>query len=452
MTKPMISVAGIRGTIGGSLLPHEFYKLAAAFFSTIENRLVVLGGDTRPSYKMVRHLVLAAASATGCHVYDLGVCPTPTVGFMVNHLGAGGGVAITASHNPIEWNALKFFSEWGTFLTAQQMDAVLLRYKNEDFDLAQWDQLGHVTMQEAPVRPHLEKVLENVDVDAIRKRRFSVVLDLCNGAGLALLPELLYSLNCNVEIVHGNPRKAFERVPEPLPENLAALCAKVRKTHAHLGFAVDPDADRLALVDEKGHPIGEERTLTLAARSILREASESRENLPPLVANLSTTRALDDVAEEFNTRVLRTRIGEANVVEAIQQSGALIGGEGNGGVIYPTVHPGRDAATGIALILQELARTGLHLSALNDEVPDYVMVKKKADIEGKVLENILAALREQFVDAEFDDTDGLKMLYPDAWVHVRPSGTEPILRVFAEAPDQAQAKALADKALDIAES
>ncbi len=450
MSKLMISVAGIRGTIGDSLIPEEYLKFAAAFASTLETKKIVLGTDTRPSREMVRHCVLAACLATGCEVLDLGIVPTPTVGLMAKHLGAGGGIAITASHNPINWNAVKFFSSEGTFLTSAQMERVLERYRSGEFDYRPVAELGQVRMVEEPTRPHLERVLAAVDVEAIRRASFTVAIDLCNGAGGALLPQLLETLGCKVVKVFEDPTKAFERVAEPLPENLGALSEAVRRSGAAVGFAADPDADRLALVDETGRPIGEERTLTLSARSIFRKMAAAGQKATPLVANLSTTRALDDVAAEFGTHVERTRIGEAHVVERILSSRAVIGGEGNGGVIYPAVHPGRDSATGIALVLDMLAASGKTLSALNAEVPDYAMVKAKVGIEGMAVADVLERIRTAFADAEgADSTDGLKILWADRWLHVRPSGTEPILRVFTEAPTAQAAEALAERAMKI---
>jgi phosphomannomutase len=453
MSKPMISVAGIRGTVGDSFVPEEFLKFTSAYASTLSNKTIALGSDTRPSGDMVRHLVLAGCFATGCHVLDLGVCPTPTLGFMVKKLGAGGGVAVTASHNPLDWNALKFYSPEGTLLTAAEMDAVLDRYRSGHFDYQSCRNLGAMEKVKEPLRPHIEKVLGAVDVAGIRAARFKVAVDLCNGAGITLLPELLGELGCEVTTVFGDPDKAFERVAEPLVENLGALGGAVRSSGAAIGFAVDPDADRLALVDETGRAIGEERTLVLAARSVLQKRALTNPALPsPLVANLSTTRAMDDVAAEFGTRVERTRIGEAYVVERILSCGSAIGGEGNGGVIYPVTHLGRDSATGIALMLEALTVSGKTVSQLNSEVRDYAMVKNKVGIEGKELHRIFVRLCVSFTGVTaFDDTDGLKISFDHSWVHVRASGTEPILRVYAEAPTIAEAKGLADKAMRIAQ-
>ncbi len=448
--KPMISVAGIRGTLGGSLRPGDFLNFASAFFSTLETKSIVLGADTRPSRPMMRRIVEAAAMAAGVTIHDIGIVPTPTVGYMTKHLEAGGGVAITASHNPINWNALKFFSPEGTFLNQEQMAEVLHRYEKQDFEYVHVGQLGKIEDVVLPFHPHIRGVLKALDLRPIRRHGFKVAVDLCNGAGIDPIPELLTRLDCKTFSIFDSPERAFEREPEPLPQNLEMLCNAVVETQSEIGFAVDPDADRLALVDETGRAIGEERTLTLAARYVLQVNKEAGNEIKPLVANLSTTRALDDVAAEFGTHVERTRIGEANVVERILESGALIGGEGNGGVIFPAVHPGRDAMTGIALILGALAVSGKKLSELNAEVPDYAMVKTKVGIEGKDLKVILEKLKSEFSNAAgFDEQDGLKIRFPDRWVHVRPSGTEPILRVFAEAPDETTAQDLAKKAMDI---
>lgn len=453
MGKLMISVAGIRGTVGDSLIPEEFLQFAAAFCSTLENKTVVLGMDTRPSRHMVRHLVLGAALATGCRVLELGICPTPTVGLMTAHLGAGGGIAITASHNPLEWNALKFFSPRGVFLPQPAIDRILERFRERRFDYRPYNELGSVETVADPCGVHLARVLGAVDTAAIARVRPKVVIDLCNGAGGALLPALLDRLGCEATTVFADPARAFERPAEPLTENLGALCRAVVERGAAIGLAVDPDADRLALVDATGRPIGEERTLALVSRYVLgRQAAMGAALSAPLVVNLSTSRAMDDVAAEFGTRVERTRIGEANVVERLLAVGGIIGGEGNGGVIYPAVHPGRDSATGIALILAAMATSGKSLAELNAEVPDYVLVKSKASVEGKDIAAVLARLRALFGDAQaVDETDGLKMVWGDRWLHVRPSGTEPIVRVFAEAPTRAAAEALAQRGMEVVE-
>jgi phosphomannomutase len=436
----MISVAGIRGIVGDSLTPESFIRYVLAFGTLIEGGPVVVGSDTRLTRDMMRHLAFAALESCGCQVYDIGLVPTPTVGLMVRELGAAGGIAITASHNPAEWNAYKFFDEQGSFLTKEQNLRLLEYVSSGNFRRATYKNVGKVSRCTTAIERHIERVLAQVDVEAIRARRFRVVADCVNGVGNVMLPPLLEQLGCTYKILFDDINREFAHNPEPLPENLRDLCAEVQRFQADIGFAVDPDADRLALVDETGRPIGEERTVTLAAASILERKKG------PIVVNLSTTRAIDDVAKQVGVPVYRTPIGEANVVAKIRATNAVIGGEGNGGVIYPPVHCGRDAATGIALILDTLARKGVALSQLNSAIPDYKIVKTKFARGDRNVAEILNRMREEFRDAlELVSEDGLKAVYADSWVHLRPSGTEPVVRVFAEAPTEAAAQELVDR-------
>ncbi len=436
----MISVAGIRGIVGESLTPESFIRYVLAFGTLIEGGPVVVGGDTRLTREMMRHLAFAALESCGCKVYDIGLVPTPTVGLMVRELGASGGIAITASHNPAEWNAYKFFDEQGSFLTKEQNLRLLEIANSGNFRRATYRTIGKVVKVTTALERHIERVLGHVDHEAIRHRQFRMVADCVNGVGSLMLPRLFEKLGCSATLLFVDIDREFAHNPEPLPENLTELCEQVRRTGADLGIAVDPDADRLALVDETGRPIGEERTIVLAAASVL----EQRKG--PVVVNLSTTRAIDDVTKAAGVPLYRTPIGEANVVAKIRAVNAVIGGEGNGGVIYPPVHCGRDAATGIALILDTLARKGLTLSQLNSQVPDYKIVKTKFARGERNVAEILARMREEFRDAlELVSEDGLKAVYADSWVHLRPSGTEPVVRVFAEAPTEGAAQALVDR-------
>jgi phosphomannomutase len=435
MSKLMISVAGIRGVVGDSLVPEEFLRYTLAFASTRKGGRIVVGGDTRLSRQMVRHLVFAALESAGFEVIDLGVCPTPTVGLMVGELGAAGGVAVTASHNPAEWNALKFFNASGAFLPPAEFKRVLARYESGSFRRVGVEKLGRVSTHPDPVGPHLERIAKAFDTRAIRRRRLRAVVDVCNGAATAIAPRLLDTLGVEGEFILTDTSIPFERPAEPLPENIGALCRAVRDAGADVGFAFDPDADRLALVDETGRAIGEERTLTLAANHYL-----SREKTP-LAANLSTTRALDDVARSHGVRLHRTRIGEAHVVARMKRVGASIGGEGNGGVILPRVHAGRDAAAGIALICEAMAKARASLSEINAAVPDYQIVKSKVELGGRSVEKLLGRIERALPKPSRRSTvDGLKLDFPEGWVHVRPSGTEPIIRVFAEAAGEEQAR------------
>lgn len=449
MSKPMISVAGIRGIVGDSLLPEEFLGYVLAFGTLIEGGPVVVGGDSRLSREMMRHLAFAGLASTGSQVYDIGLAPTPTVGMMVRKFEASGGVAITASHNPAQWNAYKFFDAQGSFLDKEANARLLEITASRAFRRVGFKELGRVIPREDAIDIHIETLLEHVDVERIRSRRFKVVVDCVNGVGSRIVPPLLKRLGCEPNILYDNVNLEFPHNPEPLPENLAMLSKFVLRAEADVGFAVDPDADRLAIVDETGRPIGEERTLTLAAAAALERAQSEGKPLGPLVANLSTTRALDDVAARFAVPMYRTPIGEAHVVGRIRKENALIGGEGNGGVIFPPVHPGRDAATGIALILDALARAGdrIKMSELNSRVPDYVMIKTKFDVAGLDVSKLANAMRSEFADAaELITEDGVKAVFPDSWVHARPSGTEPVVRIFAEAPDESRGKALIERA------
>lgn len=445
-SQPMVSIAGIRGVVGESLRLDEYVNYAQAFMAGVEPRRLVVGGDTRLSGEMLRHLVFSAAIASGLEVHDLGVVPTPTVGLMVRKLKAGGGIALTASHNPAEWNALKFFSSSGTFLTPARFAELLESYKVQAFARAPVERLGRIERVLDPIGPHLEALLAALPVAAIRKRKFRVVLDACNGAGLAISQEFFKELGVEMGVIHFDQHRTFERKAEPLPENLGKLKRAVLKFNADLGFALDPDADRLAIVDERGRAIGEERTVTLAIDYILRHSRR------PVVVNLSTTRAVDDVAASHGVTVERTPIGEAHVVDRMKAVKAEIGGEGNGGVIFPRVHFGRDSATGMGLVLALLAEDSTRsrkpkLSEANAAIPDYVILKDKVNLPDRsmiarsveILEEASGLLQEK---PGLDRRDGLKLIFADRWLHIRASGTEPIMRLFAEAPTKKAASEL----------
>jgi phosphomannomutase len=430
MTRPMISVAGIRGIVGESLCAEEFLRYILAFATLCEGGAVVVGGDTRLSRHMMRHLAFAGLESAGCEVHDIGLVPTPTVGLMVREWGARGGIAITASHNPAQWNAYKFFGPDGSFLSAAQNRALLEVAASGAFRRAAYRNLGRVKPRTDAIMRHLEKVFAVVDAAAVARRKFRVAVDCVNGVGALIMPPLLERLGCEAHYLYTDTDAEFPRNPEPLPENLGELGELVRASGADIGFAVDPDADRLAIVDNAGRPIGEERTVVLASLAVL-----DRGERGPLVVNLSTTRAMDDVASRFGVDLHRTPIGEAHVVGKMRDTGALCGGEGNGGVIYPRVHSGRDAATGVALLLEAMARRGVRAQELNATVPDYVMVKTKFGIEGKDVASLCRRMVEAFgADARIVTDDGVKAVFADRWVHMRASGTEPVVRVFAEAP------------------
>jgi phosphomannomutase len=375
--------------------------------------------------------------SVGAHIVDVGIAPTPTIQLAVEHHHAAGGLGITASHNPIEWNALKFIGPSGLFLDpdeGREMRAVV----ESDFPRATWDRLGTVTRDDAAIERHIQAVLALpfIDVAGIRSRRFHVALDCVRGAGGLFMPILLERLGCTVSAINLETDGRFPRPPEPVAENLGELEALVRESGAAIGFAVDPDVDRLALVADDGKAIGEDYTLALAASVVLRH----REG--PVVTNLSTSRIVDDVAERAGRTVVRAPVGEVNVAVRMRGERAPIGGEGNGGVILTEMHLGRDAPVGAALLLQLLHETGRPLSEIVRDYPRYAIVKDKLDRPVAPLDAVYQSLRGAFADADVDTQDGLRLTWRDRWVHVRPSGTEPIVRVIAEAPTEDAAREL----------
>ncbi len=437
----MISVSGIRGRVGEALTPEVVATFAAGFGAWASrrgaSRQIVVGRDSRVSGPLFHRVVLSALESVGCTVIDIGLTTTPTCQLAVEFHHAAGGLMISASHNPVEWNALKFIGPSGMFLEnaeGQEMRALV----DAGIPRATWDALGHVEMDDRAVERHLDRVLAipYLDVDGIRAQKFSVALDCCRGAGAIIMPELLARLGCQVTAINLETDGRFPRSPEPVAENLGELERLVADSGASIGFAVDPDVDRLALVSEAGRAIGEDFTLALAARLVLRHRRG------PLVTNLSTSRIMEDVASTAGVEVVRSPVGEINVAVRMRDERAPIGGEGNGGVILPEVHLGRDAPVGAALILQLLHEEQRPLSAIVAELPAYVIVKEKLDRPNASLATVYEALRAAFPDAAADTQDGLRLSWADRWVHVRPSGTEPIVRVIAEAPTDQEAQEL----------
>lgn len=437
----MVSVSGVRGRVGAGLTPEVVATYAAGFGAWATRlkpgRPIVVGRDSRVSGPLFHRVVLSALESVGCNVIDIGVVPTPTVQLAVEHHHAAGGLAITASHNPVEWNALKFIGSSGLFL--DQTDSLSFRAATDNgFARATWDKLGMTTVDPDAIRRHLDLLLslKYLDLKKMRARKLKVALDCVRGAGWAIMQPLLDALGCEVTAIHTEADGRFPHAPEPIPENLGDLSALVRKSGADIGLAVDPDVDRLAIVDELGSPIGEDYTLAFATALVLRKTAGV------VVTNLSTSRVVEDAALAAGQRCVRAPVGEANVVSAMQAEHAAIGGEGNGGVILPDLHLGRDAPVGAALVLQLLCETGMTPSQLKAASPRYEIVKDKLDRPDAPLGDVYAALRAAFPDASVDTQDGLRLSWPDRWVHVRPSGTEPIVRVIAEAPTRAAAEAL----------
>ena len=437
----MISVSGIRGRVGFGLTPEIVARYAAAFgawaIARGTSKDVVLGRDSRVTGPLFHSVTRAALRSVGADVIDIGLTTTPSLQLAVEHHHAAGGLGITASHNPIEWNALKFIGPDGLFLSAAQ-GTEMRALVEQGIPYATYDRIGEVVFDGDAIARHLDAVLALpfIDVDGIRSRHFRVAYDACRGAGGAVIPRLLELLGCEVAGIELETDGLFPRPPEPVPENLGPLSALVRKHHAAIGFATDPDVDRLALVDDTGSAIGEDYTLALATRVVLRHRSG------PVVTNLSTSRIVDDMAAESGSRVIRAPVGEVNVALRMRNEGAVIGGEGNGGVILPELHLGRDAPLAVALLLQMLHEDGESLSTVVSRFPRYAIIKDKLDRPDQPLDAVYAALTKAFPDAEADTQDGLRLGWPDRWVHIRPSGTEPIVRVIAEAPTKDEAQAL----------
>ena len=447
----MISVSGIRGLVGSDLTPAVVTRYAAAlgaWAAAAGRPSVVLGRDSRTSGRLFADAAERGLLASGCDVIRLGIVPTPTVQLAVEHHRAGAGLVISASHNPIEWNALKFVGPDGIFLDAEAGAALRALAASAPREAPARD--GRVRQDPGAIARHLDQVLALpwVDVPAIRARGFHVALDCVRGAGGAAIPELLERLGCRVSGINLQTDGLFPREPEPIPENLVELAALVREVGADVGMAVDPDVDRLALTDETGRPIGEDYTLAFAVRGVMEPRGRGTKGRgdaqpPAVVINLSTSLVVEDAARACGARLYRAPVGEAHVAREIQARGALIGGEGNGGVIVPGLHIGRDAPVGVALVLQYLATHPEPVSALVDSAPRYRIVKAKAGRHADMA-GVYDRLRDRLPVAEEDRRDGLRLAWPDRWVHVRPSGTEPIVRLIAEAPTETDAQILID--------
>ena len=448
----MISVSGVRGIVGSDLTPEMMARWAAAFgvWANGNGRgkrtVVVVGRDARTSGPMFTQAAEAGLASVGCDVILLGLTTTPTAQLAVMHHRAAGGLMFTASHNPIEWNGLKFIGPDGIFLDGDAGTRVRDLAEGANLHRANYDSLGGADQDAAAIERHVQAVLRlpGLGLAHIRRRRFRVALDTVRGSGGAIMPLLLRRLGAKVSGVNLAADGRFPRPPEPLPENLGELGRLVRRAKAHVGIAVDPDVDRLALVDETGAPIGEDYTLAFAVRAVLGGKTgkgEGGRGKRVVVCNLSTSLVVDDAARECGAEVVRTPVGEVHVARRLRELKAPIGGEGNGGVMHPALHAGRDAPVAAALVLALLARTGKTVSELVAAAPRYAIVKAKIP-RGATLDDAYAQLRRRFPDATVDVQDGLRLAWSDRWLHVRPSNTEPIVRLIAEAPTSAQAERL----------
>ncbi|MDA0328860.1 MAG: phosphoglucosamine mutase [Gemmatimonadetes bacterium] len=444
----MVSVSGVRGRVGDPLTPELMAGIAAALGAHLREieggRTVCLGRDSRVSGPMFARAVTAGLQSVGCDVVDLGVVPTPTLLMAVRDCGAIGGIGVTASHNPAEWNALKLVSSEGIFLDADRSARFRAYLTETDPPRASWDTLGTVTYDDGAWSRHLERILAlpHLDADMIRAAGLKVAIDCVHGAGGPVMIDLLERLGCEIVGMGMEPDGLFPRDPEPTAANLAGLGELVKRSGADVGLAIDPDVDRLSLVDETGRAMGEDLTLALAAAAVLQRYPG------PVVTNLSTSQVVEDVARAFDSPLIRSPVGEVNVARRMQQEGAVVGGEGNGGVILPALHHTRDAPLASALVLQHLAEQGLKPSEAAARWPSYHIVKEKVSFPIEALQAGYAALEADLGAESKDESDGLRLAWPGkkAWLHVRPSGTEPVVRLIAEAGDAAAARALVARA------
>lgn len=440
----MMTVSGVRGLVGSTMTPTLAAELGAAFGSHLGGGRVVIGRDSRPSGEMVQSALASGLMAVGCDVVELGIVTTPGTALMVRELGAKGGVVLTASHNPAQWNGIKFLTHEGIAPQPELADQIFERYRAKDFRYAGPGEIGRRSSDDSTHERHVARVLAISNVDAIRKRKPRVVLDSVNGAGGVGGALLLERLGCDVVRMNAEPTGHFAHTPEPTAENLVTLCDAVREHRADVGFAQDPDADRLAIVDETGRYIGEEYTVALVARHLFSTKPG------PVAVNLSTSRMIDDLAARAGGAacIHRTAVGEANVAAAIGRFGCILGGEGNGGVIDPRVVLVRDSFVGMGCVLSLLAEDGRRLSEIVDEIPRYVMIKQKFEMAPPQIAEWMQRVRTR-LSGSVNDIDGLRIDWPEGWVHVRPSNTEPIARVIAEASDEATALELARRVSDL---
>ena len=449
------SISGIRGTIGGkvdeNLTPLDVVKFTSAFGTWLQNNknkkdlTLVVGRDARISGSMVNSLVTATLQGLGIHVVDLGLSTTPTVEVMVPELNADGGIILTASHNPKQWNALKLLNEKGEFITGENGTEVLALAESQDFDYAEVDDLGKYETRDDGFDIHIQKILDlpMVDVEAIKAKRFKVVVDAVNSTGGIAIPQLLEELGCEVVKLYCEPNGHFPHNPEPLKEHLGDICALMKTEKADVGIVVDPDVDRLALVDENGELFGEEYTLVAVADYLLRHQKGAA------VSNLSSSRALRDVARNLGSEYFASAVGEVNVVTLMKEKNAVIGGEGNGGIIYPELHYGRDSLVGVALFLTHLAKENKTVSELRATYPSYFMGKKKIELTPDIdVDSLLTKMEKEYQTEDISTIDGVKIDFDNNWVHLRKSNTEPIIRIYTEAFSQEEADRLGDQMIE----
>ncbi len=443
----IVSISGLRGIVGDSLTPETVIKYANAFAKFTDRGKIVVGRDGRYHGEMLAEMLIGTLAANGCDVVDIGICPTPTVQLAAEHSDAAGGVAVTASHNPMEWNGLKFINETGVFLDAAE-NKELWKYAEMNPKYAAFNSTGKIEHNDYFLHDHVRRVLaiKSIDVEAIRKRHFKVVVDCVNAGGATVVPSLLNELGCSLVKMNCEPTGEFPRKPEPIPENLGAVMDRVRLEKADLGIVVDPDVDRLVLITEKGEPFSEEYTVAQAVKFIFSKTPKEKR---VAAVNLSTTRAVDVIAQELDGKVYRSAVGEINVVKKMKSVDAVVGGEGSGGVILPEVHYGRDALVGIGITLQHLLEFGGTLSQLKDSLPKFEIVKMRIDIGKGNPDKVIESVRKSYSKFKINTEDGLKIDAPDYWIHLRKSNTEPIIRVISEAASREEAGERASEVMKV---
>jgi len=429
-----VSVSGVRGIVGESLTPQIAARFAAAFGTYLGPGMIMIGQDPRPSGVMLKKAVISSLLATGCQPVEVGILPIPTILFLTKEKQMAGAVVITASHNPLEWNGLKFIGPEGLYLKASQVEEFLDIFHQGEFTFVPAERIKPILQEKNAGELHLQKILSQLNLKAIRRRKFRVVADCANGAGATLMPQFLKELGCQVLLLNTEITGSFAHQSEPVAENLSTLCEKVRHFKADLGLAQDADADRLALVDEKGRAPGEDFTLALTVDQVLRKKKG------PVAVNLSASMVIDDIVRKYRVPIFRTKIGESNVVEKMLEVRAIIGGEGNGGVIWPAVHPSRDSFVATGLVLEHMAESGKTLSQLIQSFPRYFMLKDKLPCPSELAFQAVTELRRRYSKETTSTVDGLKIIWPDSWIHLRPSNTEPIIRLIAESRSAARTR------------
>jgi len=437
-----IGAPSVRGIVGESFTPQLAAEFAAAFGSYCGPSEVVVGTDTRTSRTMITHAVVSGLLSVGCTPVEAGIVPSPSLQYSIRSGGASGGICITASHNPVQWNALKFFNSGGISLSPNQFAELTGLYHQGAYARVSSSGISVRKKDDSVIEKHSRMIIDSLDAGKIRERNFKVAVDCCNGAASLAAPAFLEKLGCRVFSFNCSPDQPFPRNPEPVIPNIREFCSFVRDSEAEIGFALDADADRLALVDSDGNPLGEDYTLALVADYFLENESS------PIVVNVSTSQVIEDIAARFETEVFRTKVGETHVVERIFQKDARIGGEGNGGVIIPDLNPCRDSFVGMGFILQSLAEKGSTIRDMKESLPAYEMIKSVVPCRPRDIVHFKSMLRHLYSDCRLDETDGLKIFKGSGWVHLRGSQTEPVVRIIVEAADRKEAEALLSEVLD----